>query len=50
MSRRPKEKAVETTAHDASEELYQALFEQAADGIFAADAQGRLIEVNPCGS
>ncbi len=44
MSRGSKKKAVETTPY--SEELYQALFEQAGDGIFIADAQGRFIEVN----
>ncbi|MBE7553181.1 MAG: PAS domain S-box protein [Anaerolineales bacterium] len=33
-------------SHYASEELYQVLFEQAADGIFIADAQGHYIEVN----
>jgi PAS domain S-box-containing protein len=32
-----------------SEKLYQALFEQAADGIFIADAQGHTIEVNSAG-
>ncbi len=31
------------------EKLYQALFEQAADGIFIADEQGRCIEVNQYG-
>ena len=30
----------------ASEELYQAIFEQAADGIFVADAQGRYLAAN----
>jgi PAS domain S-box-containing protein len=31
------------------EKLYQALFEQADDGIFIANPQGRYIEVNPSG-
>ncbi|MEJ2748048.1 MAG: PAS domain S-box protein [Anaerolineae bacterium] len=31
------------------EKLHQALFEQAVDGIFIANAQGRYIEVNPSG-
>ena len=30
-----------------SEENYRQLFEQAADGIFIADAQGNYVEVNP---
>lgn len=46
MSRRLKKPAVETTPYRASDELYQALFEQAADGIFIADAHGRYVEVN----
>ncbi len=46
MSRRPKKQQTANTPYHASEELYQALFEQAADGIFIADAQGRYIEVN----
>ncbi|MCB0193168.1 MAG: PAS domain S-box protein [Anaerolineae bacterium] len=37
---------VETPPRRHSEELYQALFEQAADGIFIADAKGHYIEVN----
>ena len=32
-----------------SEELYKILFEQAADGIFIADANGHYLEVNPRG-
>jgi PAS domain S-box-containing protein len=32
-----------------SEERYRTLFEQAGDGIFVADAQGALVDVNPSG-
>ncbi len=46
MSRKPKKKTVTSPSYPASEELYQALFEQAADGMFIADKQGRCIEVN----
>ena len=43
-------KKLETTPPNYSlEKLHQALFEQAADGIFIANAQGRYIEVNPFG-
>ncbi|MEJ2748050.1 MAG: PAS domain S-box protein, partial [Anaerolineae bacterium] len=31
------------------EKLYQALFEQAVDGIFIANAQGHTIDVNSSG-
>ncbi|MCB0168260.1 MAG: PAS domain S-box protein [Anaerolineae bacterium] len=37
---------LETPPRHDSNELYQVLFEQAADGIFIADANGRYIEVN----
>ncbi len=33
-----------------SEERYRSLIEQAADGIFVADAQGRYLDVNPAGA
>ncbi|MCB0163745.1 MAG: PAS domain S-box protein [Anaerolineae bacterium] len=46
MNHDPKKKTVETTPYRASAELYQALFEQAADGVFISDAEGRYIEVN----
>ncbi|MCB0173624.1 MAG: PAS domain S-box protein [Anaerolineae bacterium] len=46
MSQESKKKAVETTPYQASEELYKALFEQAADGIFIANTEGYYIEVN----
>lgn len=46
---RPKPQTVENTPYYASQELYQTLFEQAAEGIFIADAQGRIVEVNRCG-
>lgn len=36
----------ESNASYTTEELYQALFEQAGDGIFIADATGRYIKVN----
>lgn len=49
MNHDPKKKAVETGPYRASEALYQALFEQAADGIFIVDAAGRCIKVNPRG-
>ncbi|MCB0168261.1 MAG: PAS domain S-box protein [Anaerolineae bacterium] len=37
---------LETPPQRDSEELYQALFEQAADGIFITNADGHFIEVN----
>lgn len=46
MNHRPKQQTVETGAQRVSEELYRAIFEQAADGIFIADRQGRYLEVN----
>jgi PAS domain S-box-containing protein len=49
MRRKPKKKAVTPSSYQASEELYQALFEHAADGILIADAQGRYVEVNQRG-
>lgn len=39
----------ETTLKYSAEELYHALFEQAADGLFIIDAQGRCLEVNHSG-
>lgn len=49
MSHKSRKKAVEETPYRASEELYQALFEQASDGIFLTDRQGRYIDVNRSG-
>ncbi|MCB9099985.1 MAG: PAS domain S-box protein [Anaerolineales bacterium] len=49
MSHDSKQKAGETTPYRASEALYQALYEQATDGIFIVDAAGHFIEVNPHG-
>lgn len=46
MSQGPKKITVEPTPHYASQELHQALFEQATDGIFIADVDGRTIKVN----
>lgn len=46
MNLHGKVKASENAIYDASKELYQTLFEQAADGIFIADAQGKYVEVN----
>lgn len=48
MSQSPQKSNV-SFLNQASEELYQALFEQAADGIFIANPQGQYIEVNRCG-
>ncbi|MEJ2747608.1 MAG: PAS domain S-box protein, partial [Anaerolineae bacterium] len=49
MSQISKKKAAENTPYQPSEELYQALFEQAADGIFIANEQGNYVEVNQRG-
>ncbi|HRQ41526.1 MAG TPA: PAS domain S-box protein [Chloroflexota bacterium] len=49
MSQRSKKKAIENPSYGSSEELYQALFEQAADGIFIADEQEGYVEVNQHG-
>jgi PAS domain S-box-containing protein len=49
MSKRAPKKAGESIPYQASEEVHQALFEQAADGIFIANRQGRYIEVNQRG-
>lgn len=49
MSRRPKKQTLEIHPPRASETWYQAIFEQAADGIFISDRQGRYLEVNPRG-
>jgi two-component system cell cycle sensor histidine kinase/response regulator CckA len=46
MGRTPKKQIIETSTRPAPEELYRAIFEQAADGIFIADTQGRFLEVN----
>jgi two-component system cell cycle sensor histidine kinase/response regulator CckA len=46
MSHKQKKQTGDNRPAHVSEELYQALFEQAADGIFIADAQGRYIGVN----
>jgi PAS domain S-box-containing protein len=46
MSRRPKKQIAVDVPHNTPTELYRVLFEQAADGIFIADAQGRFVEVN----
>jgi PAS domain S-box-containing protein len=46
MSHRSKKQNRENSVQHTSEELYHALFEQATDGIFIADAAGRYIEVN----
>ena len=46
MSRRPKKQIAAGVPHNAPTELYQVLFEQAADGLFITDAQGRFVEVN----
>ena len=46
MNQRSKEKALANLPHRSWEELYRALFEQAADGIFISDKQGRYVEVN----
>ena len=46
MSHDPKKKAVESIPYRASEELFQALFEQTIDGIFIADQHGRYVEAN----
>lgn len=46
MSHKQKRQTEETMSRRAADELYQALFEQAADGIFIADTQGRYLEVN----
>lgn len=49
MSKRAPKKAEESSPYQASEEVYRALFAQAADGIFIANKQGRYIEVNQRG-
>ena len=49
MSQRSTKNNSDSQPYQASEELYQALFEQAADGIFIADSQGRCIDVNKHG-
>ncbi len=49
MNRELKNDDVESAPDHVAKELYQALFEQAADGIFITDAQGRFIEVNQRG-
>ncbi len=46
MGRTPKKQIIETSTRPAPEELYRTIFEQAADGIFIADTQGRFLEVN----
>ncbi len=46
MNREPRKQIVASVPHNTSTELYQVLFEQAADGIFIADAQGCFTEVN----
>jgi two-component system cell cycle sensor histidine kinase/response regulator CckA len=46
MSRRPKKQIAAGVSSNSSTELYQVLFEQAADGMFITDAQGRFVEVN----
>jgi two-component system cell cycle sensor histidine kinase/response regulator CckA len=46
MDRRPKKQIAAGVSPHSSTELYQVLFEQAADSIFIADAQGHFIEVN----
>ncbi len=42
MSHRPKKQTATGIPRDSATELYQVLFEQAADGIFIADALGRF--------
>ncbi|MBK8900496.1 MAG: PAS domain S-box protein [Anaerolineaceae bacterium] len=49
MSRRSKKIGGTARPYRALEELYQALFDQAADGIFIADVTGRYVEVNQQG-
>ncbi len=49
MNRKSKNNISENAPYRASEELYQALFEQAADGIFITDEQGHFVEVNQHG-
>jgi PAS domain S-box-containing protein len=46
MNQTSENKAISFPSYQASEELYQALIDQAADGIFIADPKGRYIEVN----
>lgn len=49
MKPKSKEPTVISSPHYTTTELYQILFEQASDGIFIADMQGRYMEVNRCG-
>jgi PAS domain S-box-containing protein len=46
MGRTPRKQIISTSTQPAPEEMYRAIFEQAADGIFIADTQGRFLEVN----
>jgi PAS domain S-box-containing protein len=46
MGRTAKKQTIESSTQPTQDELYRALFEQAADGIFIADTQGRFVEVN----
>lgn len=49
MGYEPKKQTGESAFNRTSEELYQALFEQTADGVFIADMKRRYIEVNQRG-
>lgn len=49
MSQSTPQKTGKSSPYQVSEELYQALFQQAADGIFIANKQGHCIEVNQRG-
>ncbi len=46
MNHPPNKQNVEISPQPASPELYRAIFEQAADGIFIADIDGHYLEVN----
>jgi PAS domain S-box-containing protein len=47
MGKRLRADQTQTFPVKASEEVYRALFEQAVDGVFITDNQGRFLEVNP---
>ncbi len=47
MNEKVKDTAPRQNGDDDHNELYRTLFEQAADGIFVSDANGRYLDVNP---
>ncbi len=49
MSQRSPDQPQGSYSHQASDEVYQILFEEATDGIFVADGEGRYVAVNQRG-